>query len=180
MFKTYPKWFVFHSALVLLLLQVHGLVAFQFSSVQIFLLSTSYICRSERLGWLSLHALSRADSWPFPFLAWSGFEPFFLSICQIWFYGLCKFWCAFGIETCFIFRSSLSGFVEHLFLNTRLTSEMLGTCLNSDLYSFLFLFSIVGYCNYFTARVSMPCALIVWLWLKDKAGVFSDSTYPCH
>lgn len=113
-------------------------------------------------------------------LAWSGFEPFFLSICQIWFYGLCKFWCAFGIETCFIFRSSLSGFVEHLFLNTRLTSEMLGTCLNSDLYSFLFLFSIVGYCNYFTARVSMPCALIVWLWLKDKAGVFSDSTYPCH
>lgn len=48
----------------------------------------------------------------------SGFELFFPSVCQIQFSGLCKFWCGFGVESSFIFRRAVSGFVEHLFLNT--------------------------------------------------------------
>lgn len=114
-------------------------IPLQFST-NISVLFTSYTCRSEQLEWLSLHTLWRADSWPFSFqscLIW--FWTIF-SIYQFLFYGLCKFWCAFGIEMCFIFRRTVSGFVEHLFLNTRLTSKVLGAYLNSDPYSFLFLF----------------------------------------
>lgn len=77
---------------------------------------------------------------------------------------------------CFIFRRTVSGLVEHLFLNTRLTSKALGTCLNSDLYSSLFLF----FSRQILQLLPGCQCLVLWLWLKDKGQVFSDSMYPYH
>lgn len=156
-----------------------GCIPVQFST-NISVLSTTYICRSERLEWLSLHTLWRDNSWPFSFHS-----------CLIWFW------------TIFFAQSVRFGFMVYanfdVLLELKCASFSEGLC--QDLWNIcsltpgwhpkrsahvwiliciLFCFLFFRYCNYFIARVSMPCALILWLWLKDKAGVFSDSMYPCH
>lgn len=55
--------------------------------------------------------------------------------------------------------------------------NILGICLNSDMYFFSCLFFHIQVLQFFPhvfiAKVSMSCAGILWVWLKDKAYVFS-------
>lgn len=177
MFKSLLLWFPFSCGALGVWL---GCIPVQFS-INISGFSTSYICRSQLWEWLLLHKLRslwRVDFWPFSFPFYQvWFWTFSPSICHIQFSGLYKFRCGFGVERCSVFRRAVSGFGEHLFLYTRLASKHFRHIseFRCVFFSCLFFHTQVlqFFPHVFIARVSMSCAVILWVWLKDEAEVFS-------
>lgn len=159
-------------------------------SINISGLSTSYMCRSELLEWLSLHKLHtllRVDSWPFSchfYQIWF-WTFFFLSICQIQFSGLCKFWSGFGVQRYFICRRTVSRFVEHLFLNARLDTRLASKNfrhVSESWYVFFFFLFFHRYCNPFLIYLLPRYQCLVFSYLallKDKSWVFFRYAVAC-